>query len=117
MSWRLAITHRTGFEYEGKVVASYNRARLTPCSTGGQLLLDHAVTVDPPVAVFASVDYWGTRVHAFDVHTPHQRLEVTCRSLVETAVADPHLPVIEWAALESEELIDELCEYLSLIHI
>ena len=113
MGWRLAITHRTGFEYEGKVVASYNRARLTPCSTGGQLLLDHAVTVDPQVSVFPSIDYWGTRVHAFDVHVPHQRLEVTCQSLVETAAADPVPPSAGWGVLESPETIDDLCEFLT----
>ena len=112
MSWRLSITHRTGFEYEGEVVASYNRARLTPSSSDGQLLLDHAVTVDPRVAVFASVDYWGTRVHAFDVHVPHQRLEVTGKSLVETASTGPWPDAVEWGVLEDEAVVDELCEYL-----
>ena len=64
------------------------------------------------VAVFASVDYWGTRVHTFDVHVPHQRLEVTGKSLVETASTGPWPDALEWGVLEDEAIVDELCEYL-----
>ena len=113
MAWRLAIEHRTGFEYEGEVVASYNEARITPCSAHGQLLFDHVVTTDPPAPVFASVDYWGTRVHSFDVHVPHQRLDVVGRSLVETAAARPRPDPIDWDTLERPGTTDELCEYLA----
>ncbi len=113
MGWRLSIVHKTGFEYEGEVTASYNQARLTPCSSGGQLLLDHAVNVDPRAGVFSSIDYWGTRVHTFDVHLPHRRLEVTGRSLVETADAYAPPISIEWDTLANPKLVDEMCEYLA----
>jgi transglutaminase-like putative cysteine protease len=113
MAWRLSILHRTGFEYEGEVTASYNQARLTPCSSGGQLLLDHAVNVDPRSGVFSAIDYWGTRVHSFDVHVPHQRLEVTGRSLVETAEARTPPAPVDWETLADSKLVDEMCEYLA----
>ncbi len=40
MGWRLRIRHHTGFQYAGKVVASYNEARLTPLTTNTQNTLD-----------------------------------------------------------------------------
>ena len=116
MTWRLEIQHRTWYEYDGDVDASYNRARLTPCSRGGQLLLDHRIFVTPSVPLFASTDYWGTRVHAFDVQEPHNRLEVNGYSLVETAPprADPpsHRQ-ISWQALAEDSVTDSYCEYLT----
>lgn len=113
MTWRVAIRHRTGYEYEGEVVASYNVARLTPCSADGQLLLEHSIRVDPLVPTFPFVDYWQTRVHAFDVHVPHQRLSVISRSLVETAAARPAPPAIDWSVVRDPRCTDELCEFLA----
>jgi transglutaminase-like putative cysteine protease len=113
MGWRIGITHTTGFEYEGEVIASYNRARLTPADGNGQVLLDHSVVVTPAAAVFSSTDYWGTRVHAFDLHVPHHRLEVVGRSLVETADARPIPASVTWGALADPDITDQFCEYLA----
>ena len=33
MNMQLRVVHTTDFEYDGKAVASYNQARLTPVST------------------------------------------------------------------------------------
>ncbi len=114
MTMRLAITHVTGYEYEGEVVASYNLARLTPRSVGGQLVLDHRIVVDPGVATFPSIDYWGTVVHAFDVHVPHRRLEVTGRSDVVTADAvGPPADAPGFDVLERDDVVDQFAELLA----
>ena len=71
MSWRIAISHRTGYRYAEPMRASYNEARLTPPSVDGQRLLQAALAVTPAVRPFRYVDYWGTTVDSFDVHVPH----------------------------------------------
>ena len=82
--WRTAVRHRTGYEYAGEVRSSYNLARMTPCTTGTQTLLEHRFQTLPLVSTFRYLDYWGTVVHTFDVHVPHEALEVVATSVVET---------------------------------
>ena len=87
MSWRIAIRHRTVYNYANPVRASYNEARLTPPSVDGQHTLQAALVVTPAVRPFRYVDYWGTAVDAFDIHVPHTELVVLATSTVETAPA------------------------------
>ena len=47
MSWRIAIRHRTVYNYAEPVRASYNEARLTPPSVDGQHTLQAALVVTP----------------------------------------------------------------------
>ena len=39
VSWRIAVRHRTGYQYGAPARASYNEVRMTPATTGGQHLL------------------------------------------------------------------------------
>jgi len=114
MSWRLQVRHQTVYEYGAIIHASYNEARISPLDAPSQFTLEHRVEVSPGASLFRYRDYWGTRVHAFDLHVPHERLEVTGLSLVETAAraAAPD-PGVSWAALRAPGLVDRLCEYLA----
>ncbi len=85
MSWQIAVKHRTGYVYETPVYASYNEARMTPLSTRAQQTLDARLEVSPTARPLRYTDYWGTSVHAFDIHQPHTELLVTASSVVETA--------------------------------
>jgi transglutaminase-like putative cysteine protease len=86
MTARLEIRHSTRFTYEGpKVTSSYNEARLTPQTTEFQTTLESAVTTHPAATTHRYCDYWGTLVTAFDLHEPHDYLEVLARSVVETS--------------------------------
>jgi len=85
MSWRVAVRHRTGYQYWSPARASYNEVRMTPASAGGQHLLTSRLEIRPDSRTLRYVDYWGTQVHAFDVHVPHTELMVTATSVVETA--------------------------------
>ncbi len=89
MSWRLEINHLTRYRYDRPVVASYNEARLTPLSTSEQFVIEAQVGVRPAAQLFCFTDYWGSVVHAFDIHDPHQTLLVTSRAVVETVPAGP----------------------------
>lgn len=114
MTWRIAITHTTGYHYRRQVNSSYNEARITPISSDRQLVLESSVAVDPSTVAFRYWDYWGTLVHAFDIHVPHIELQVTGTSIVETSGRpDPPTDMVSWADLARPELCDRFAELLA----
>ncbi len=115
MPWVLRIEHHTGFRYRGSAGDSYNEARMTPLSGDGQSIVDASVTVEPPAATYSYIDYWGTVVHAFDLHDPHAELQVRAVSIVVTGAeqrlgAEGSLP---WHELRSPEIQSEFAELLA----
>jgi transglutaminase-like putative cysteine protease len=80
---RLRIRHSTGFRYPGKVVQSYNEARMLPSTDEGQFVLFSNLEISPMSSSHGYVDYWGTRVNSFEILTPHEELSLTATSLVE----------------------------------
>ena len=80
---RLRVRNQTGFHYEGEVTTSYNEVRMQPSDEPGQAVLSARLEIDPFEGVLSYVDYFGTRVSAFDVLSPHGALSITARSLVE----------------------------------
>jgi transglutaminase-like putative cysteine protease len=111
--WRLQVRHHTGYRYASDVHASYNEARLTPPDTANQLVIEHHVEVHPGAVLSRYRDYWGTWVHAFDLHRPHRELAVAGHSVVVTGMRtterDEELP---WAELRTEAVRDAWCELL-----
>lgn len=110
---RLHISHRTGYTYAGPVDASFNEVRMTPLHRGGQVLLSHTLHVTPSAAVQSYVDYWGAHVETFDVHDPHDRLEVVSVSTVDTP---PHRRIskrADWQTVTSDSVADRWAEYLT----
>lgn len=114
MTWRIGISHVTGYSYERPVSSSYNEARITPISNDRQLALESTVVVSPPASVYRYWDWWGTLVHSFDLHEPHDELVVTGSSIVETSgpVSPPASPV-SWAGLAEESIRDRYAELLA----
>ena len=115
MSWRLGIRHTSAYSYVENVVASYNEARITPLTTVGQVTIDARVEVTPPARPVSYWDYWGTLVHAFDIHVPHRELVVVGSSIVETPLShgptDHH--AISWAELGDDAVGEAYFEYLA----
>jgi transglutaminase-like putative cysteine protease len=109
--WRLQVRHATTSRYAGQVFASYNEVRLTPLSNRSQTTISDRIDVHPAARLFRHVDYWGTIVHSFDVHTPHEEFTVTGISTVETSVRD-HANAASWDDLATAEIRDSLYEYL-----
>ena len=116
MSWRLQVRHRTGFHYAGPVVSSYNEARIMPLSTPEQLVIEAEVSVEPSVRTYRYWDYWGTLVHAFDIHLAHTELVVTGTTVVETSVPEPARTDVGWDELASAKVRERHAEYLSFGH-
>lgn len=113
MTWRLRIEHTTGYRYDAPVIASYNEARLTPITDVDQLTVEARVTTSPRAEQQRYWDYWGTQVTAFDVHEPHDELEVTATCTVDTADARPLPSVPGWDVVRSERVQDRFVEMLT----
>lgn len=113
MSWRIAVRHRTGHHYGSAATASYNEVRMTPATVDGQHTLQSRVETSQDARPLRYVDYWGTVVHAFDVHEPHTELVVTASSVVETTVARPAPDEAGWDDLAESKVRDRFLELLS----
>ncbi|HEY0486821.1 MAG TPA: transglutaminase family protein [Mycobacteriales bacterium] len=112
MTARLGIRHTTRFSYrERKVTSSYNEARLIPQTTDTQTALEATVTTHPAATTIRYCDYWGTLVTAFDLHEPHDHLEVLAHSVVETTAPPPVRRPAGWDALDA--LRDRYAELLA----
>ena len=85
-------------------------------------MLDSRVEVAPDATLQSYMDYWGSVVHAFDLHHPHRDLTVAGRSVVETR--SPSIPGAgkepaaadewrTWEELNDEGLRDAFAEFLS----
>jgi len=110
---RLRIEHQTGFSYQGDVSASYNEARMLPGSTDSQFVLNSSLEIEPSTSVNQYVDYFGTRVAAFDVLSPHASLTITARSLVEVRPRPLEHVELTWDGLTREsarsiEIVEQL---------
>lgn len=99
---RLRIEHDTRYAYEGDVSASYNEARMLPASTDSQFVLSSSLEIEPSASVNGYVDYFGTRVSAFDVLSPHAALQITARSLVEVRPRPAERAAATWERLAGE---------------
>jgi transglutaminase-like putative cysteine protease len=114
MSWRMRVRHTTTYRYSAEVHASYNEARISPLDTPNQFTLEHRVEVHPAANLFRYRDYWGSRVHVFDLHQPHTELTVVGSSLVETAERTPTLDdTVAWDAIDAPGLTDRFFEFMT----
>ena len=87
----MRVRHSTTFTYADVVHASFNEARISPLDTPSQFTIEHRVEVHPAANLFRYRDYWGSRVHAFDLHGPHRELTVVGTSVVETSDRSPSI--------------------------
>lgn len=112
MSWRISIDHVSTYRYASIATTSYNEVRMTPTSSGSQMLLDSRITAHPGAALYRYRDYFGTTVHAFDLHEPHTELVVVSASTVDTAPSAAPLDGLRFADLHDDKVEDRMSEYL-----
>ncbi|MDR1790428.1 MAG: transglutaminase family protein [Propionibacteriaceae bacterium] len=114
MGQQLRIVHRTGYRYSGLVSASHNEARMTPRSNREQFVLAARVDFTPTAWKHTYTDYWGTRVTAFEITEPHDRLDVVATSTVDIGDRITEGLHISWEEIAEPNLLDEHCEMLQL---
>ncbi|MFT4199371.1 transglutaminase family protein [Gordonia sp. (in: high G+C Gram-positive bacteria)] len=114
MSARLRIVHTTGFTYTAPVTSSFNEARITPRSDARQSVIVDHVDTSPGARQFRYTDYWGTAVTVFDLHSPHDRLEVVGTAVVETEdeARAAETTAVDWVQLRHGSVVDEYDEML-----
>ena len=110
MSMQLRIVHTTSFEYDGKAVASYNQARLTPQTTPEQIVSHSRIEVSPTPWTYEYRDYFGTAVTAFEVLDPHESMTVTATSTVHTSRPPAPMAITSWEGLDA--VADRWTEFL-----
>ncbi len=93
----LHLLHRTTFVYAGAVRDSFNEVRLRPVDDEAQTCRDFALRISPGGSdVRDYLDYYGNRVHYFDLAASHEQLVIEAESQVETIANDqrPSIPVV-----------------------
>lgn len=112
MNWRMRIVHTTAYTYDEMVTQSYNEVRLSPRSDMRQNVLFSRVDTDPSTRQYRYRDYWGTEVTSFDLHAPHNYLEVESTSVVETGPTSPPEASATWEEVHDETVKDRYVEFL-----
>jgi transglutaminase-like putative cysteine protease len=80
----LHVCHTTRLVYAEPVVEAHTEVRKTPVDTARQRVVTAKLDVAPAAKVRGYVDYFGTRVHAFNVLEPHGALVISAEAVVET---------------------------------
>jgi transglutaminase-like putative cysteine protease len=114
MSMQLRIVHTTGFEYDGRAVASYNEARLTPLTSPEQIVVHTRLDVTPTPWTHGYRDYWGTEVTAFEVLDPHDSLRITSSATVHTNRPQLSAPTLTWEEIRRPAVLDLHTEFLAV---
>ena len=88
---KFKIVHRTVYDYDAPVTASFGQIHQMPESQDGQQCLTRVLTIDPEPEVIAErVDYFGNRMATCVIREAHTRLIVNSESEVDTGGrADP----------------------------
>ncbi|MEO0510258.1 MAG: transglutaminase family protein [Verrucomicrobiota bacterium] len=82
---KFEVQHRTSYVYESPVQDSFNEAYLCPVSDQFQLCHTFNLDITPSGAsILRRLDFYTNQVHSFELVDPHEKLEVTARSTVET---------------------------------
>lgn len=115
--WRVEVHHSTTYRYAGEVDSSYNEARLTPVTGPRQTVLSSSLEVWPRVTPYRYLDAFGTTVHSFDLHQPHDHLTVIGHSVTETSLPTPIMNRLGWKELRSDRARDHHFEYLQLTRL
>lgn len=114
---RLNVEHLTTYSYERPVSVSYNEARMTPQTDANQVVLETDLQIGPsPFTLSYYRDYWGTKVHTFDLHSPHDQLSIKSTALVEVHRSERELAPTarhDWDDLFEDDHYHSFSDYLS----
>jgi transglutaminase-like putative cysteine protease len=109
---RMDIRYVTRFDYAEAVRESQNELRACPVSDHHQQLLSYRVTTSPSSRILSTTDYWGTRVDAFGIRSPHGSLEIVAEAVVETQPASRIVASPRFHEVADLDFRDEHTEYL-----
>lgn len=111
----LNLLHRTTFVYAGPARDSFNEVRLRPVDADTQTCRRFDLRTSPRSAIRDYVDYYGNRVHYFDLPAAHDQLIIEAESEVETVPVQqrPAIPAVPSPGLpDAPPPIELYAEYL-----
>jgi len=82
---KLEIVHSTRYKYSSPIAETVMEVRLRPMDGNGQRCLEFKLDVSSGIKPRDYRDGYGNSVHYFNLVRPHTRLNITSRSVVETA--------------------------------
>jgi transglutaminase-like putative cysteine protease len=116
----LHLFHRTTFVYAGAVRDSFNEVRLRPVDDDAQACRNFQLRISPDAPVARDyLDYYGNRVHYFDLSASHEQLVIEAESHVETTpdAKRPAIPAVPSPGLSGSHPASELySEFLADSH-
>jgi transglutaminase-like putative cysteine protease len=81
----LKVEHSTIFDYEEPIYETATEVRLHPASdTGSQQCANFSLHVSPPATVFEYTDFYGNKVHHFNILQSHKQVRIFATSVIET---------------------------------
>jgi len=81
----LKVEHSTIFEYEDPIYETATEVRLHPAgNTSFQQCASFSLKVIPTATIFDYTDFYGNRVHHFNILQSHKRVQIVATSVVET---------------------------------
>lgn len=81
---RLAITHRTRYDFEEPVVHALQRLRLTPKSTSGQSVIEWTMTMEGARCELEYEDHNCNTTALLSVEPGVRQVEIECRGVIDT---------------------------------
>ncbi|WP_066558894.1 transglutaminase family protein [Croceicoccus bisphenolivorans] len=81
---RLAITHRTRYDFEEPVVHALQRLRLTPKSTSGQSVIEWTMTMDGASKELEYDDHNHNTTTLLSVEPGFSHVTIECKGVVDT---------------------------------
>ena len=100
---KFRISHRTVYDYDAPVTASFAQIHQMPDGQDGQECLKRTLTVDPePEVISDRVDYFGNRVAICVIREAHTRLVVSSESEIDTGGRTEPVPDVDGARDRAE---------------
>ena len=110
----LSIEHNLRFQYSAFVRESHMEIRVEPRALAGQAVHDFDLAIGPHAQPSRHEDWMGTALHWFSITDYHDRVEVACRSLVETSPSDRDPQTLEFPVRDMPEQ-REIWDYIQFV--
>ncbi len=82
----LKVEHTTLFQYDAPIYETATEVRLHPASIyGGQQCVNFNLQLQPAASFFDYTDFYGNKVHHFNILQSHREVAIVATSVVETA--------------------------------
>lgn len=90
----LKVEHTTLFEYDSPIYETATEVRLHPAGNGitAQRCVNFNLQLSPDATAFEYTDFYGNKVHHFNILQSHKRVEIIATSVVETSPAAEGIP-------------------------